>query len=64
MPHRNHFDAGWLFITILALTWIGIGLRELFHKGTSQHENDNYESEKRSRCTHDHPSTPPPQSSP
>jgi hypothetical protein len=64
MPHHNHFDASWLFIAILTLTWIAIGLRELCFAIKTKQRRNIYENQGEPYHDHDrtrsHPESHPP----
>jgi ABC-type nickel/cobalt efflux system permease component RcnA len=52
MTHHNHLDASWLFIAILTLTWIAIGLRELYFAVKTKQKRNSYENQ--GEPHHDH----------
>ena len=64
MTHNNNLDATWLFIAFLTLTWIAIGLRELYFAVKAKLERNSYEKQTEShydpKGTRSHPGSYPP----
>jgi len=48
MTRNSNLDASWLFIAILTLTWIAIGLRELYFAAKTKLKGNSYEKQTQS----------------